>query len=224
MSTHNKQGIYQVSRLIEPIPINADWDKAPWQTVEPLLISHYMGDEPDHKPVTQAKIAYDTDNLYCIFRVQDNFIRAVTSTSGGPVWEDSCVEFFFRPNTTGYFNLETNCIGTPLLRYQVAPNREITPLPTQHYNRIQIAHSLPAKLINPEISTPLVWTLEYCLPIDLLNHYLPVSVLSSGTQWSANFYKCGDKTSHPHWLTWSPINNPTPDFHRPDYFGILEFE
>ena len=29
--------------------------------------------------------------------------------------------------------------------------------------------------------------------------------------WRANFYKCGDDTSHPHWAAWSPlkkVNNP----------------
>ena len=37
----------------------------------------------------------------------------------------------------------------------------------------------------------------------------------------ANFYKCGDKTAHPHYLSWSPIDTPKPDFHRPDFFGEL---
>ena len=30
----------------------------------------------------------------------------------------------------------------------------------------------------------------------------------------ANFYKCGDKTAHPHYVSWAPINTPQPDFHR----------
>ena len=37
----------------------------------------------------------------------------------------------------------------------------------------------------------------------------------------ANFYKCGDKTAHPHYLSWSPIDTPKPDFHRPEFFGEL---
>ena len=37
----------------------------------------------------------------------------------------------------------------------------------------------------------------------------------------ANFYKCGDKTAHPHFLSWNPVGTPSPDFHRPDFFGEL---
>ena len=40
---------------------------------------------------------------------------------------------------------------------------------------------------------------------------------------SANFYKCGDKTAHIHFVSWSPIGCEKPDFHRPEYFGTLEF-
>ena len=39
----------------------------------------------------------------------------------------------------------------------------------------------------------------------------------------ANFYKCGDKLQTPHFLSWNPINVETPDFHRPDFFGMLKF-
>ena len=37
----------------------------------------------------------------------------------------------------------------------------------------------------------------------------------------ANFYKCGDKTAHPHFLSWSPVSTEKPDFHRPEFFGEL---
>ena len=39
----------------------------------------------------------------------------------------------------------------------------------------------------------------------------------------ANFYKCGDKLSVPHYLSWNPVTTEKPDFHRPEYFGLLEF-
>jgi hypothetical protein len=45
-----------------------------------------------------------------------------------------------------------------------------------------------------------------------------------GVTWRANFYKCADKTSHPHWLTWAHVNYPKPKFHLPEYFGRIEFE
>ena len=45
----------------------------------------------------------------------------------------------------------------------------------------------------------------------------------SGKTMRANFYKCGDKTTKPHFLSWNPIDLPAPDFHRPDFFGEIRF-
>ena len=39
-----------------------------------------------------------------------------------------------------------------------------------------------------------------------------------------NFYKCGDMLSKPHFLSWNPIDTPSPDFHVPASFGLLTFE
>ena len=41
---------------------------------------------------------------------------------------------------------------------------------------------------------------------------------------NANFYKCGDETQKPHYLSWNPVKTSKPDFHRPEYFGKLIFE
>ena len=38
-----------------------------------------------------------------------------------------------------------------------------------------------------------------------------------------NFYKCGAKTAHPHYVSWNAIESTPPDFHRPDCFGKLWF-
>ena len=45
-----------------------------------------------------------------------------------------------------------------------------------------------------------------------------------GKEVKANFYKCGDELQTPHFLSWNPIKIEKPDFHRPDFFGTLEFE
>ena len=89
-------------------------------------------------------------------------------------------------------------------------------------DRIQIAHSLP-KIVEPEITSPVTWTLEYRLPIEIFAKYSSATKPAAGAIWRANFYKCADKTSHPHWLTWSFVDNDMPNFHLPQYFGTLEF-
>ena len=32
-----------------------------------------------------------------------------------------------------------------------------------------------------------------------------------------NLYKCGDDLSHPHFLSWQPIEAPKPNFHLPAF-------
>ncbi len=45
-----------------------------------------------------------------------------------------------------------------------------------------------------------------------------------GLQAKANFYKCGDNLKVPHFLSWNPIENDTPNFHLSKYFGNIQFE
>jgi hypothetical protein len=44
----------------------------------------------------------------------------------------------------------------------------------------------------------------------------------SGQTWRANFYKCGNLTSHPHWASWNPL--AFKNFHLPEYFGRIDIE
>ena len=88
---------YQVNRLEGSMNLDADWDKAVWQGVDSLELTHYMGDKPEHFPRVQAKLLYDDESIYVIFRVDDQYVRAVAEQNQDPVCRDSCVEFFFAP-------------------------------------------------------------------------------------------------------------------------------
>src|SRR3546814_9695772 len=46
----------------------------------------------------------------------------------------------------------------------------------------------------------------------------------AGRRCTGNFYKCGDDLPEPHYVAWNPIDNPTPNFHLPQYFGELRSE
>ena len=106
--------------------------------------------------------------------------------------------------------------------HQVSRNHCSKELSDNDLDQIQIASSLP-KLITKEIKQPVTWTLEYKLPFSILAKYTEVITPARGVEWKANFYKCADRSSHPHWLTWSIVDLPKPDFHRPEFFGTLIF-
>lgn len=218
---------YEVQRLEGPITIDADWDKPAWKKIEPLTLKLHMGDKPEHFPKVQAKLAYDDAAIYVIFRVEDQYVRAVAQKHQDAVCRDSCVEFFFAPGddvASGYFNLEMNCGGTMLLHDQVTPRKGMQPLSPEDVAKIEVAHSLP-RIIDPEIAEPTTWTVEYRLPLEILDDYRPkYTAPAPGVTWRANFFKCADATSHPHWLTWSKVERPRPDFHVPEFFGTLVFQ
>ena len=116
-----------------------------------------------------------------------------------------------------------NCGGTTLFCFQRAPRKDVVEIPESEHAKITIAHSLP-KIVDPEIATPVAWTVEYRLPIEILQKHCAMTPPAPGVVWRANFYKCGDQTLHPHWLTWSPVAFPKPQFHLPEFFGELVFE
>ena len=217
---------YVAQRLEEDTAIDANWDKSIWANMTTGKLSFFMGKKPDHFPKTQFKVAYNNKYIYVIFKVDDKYIRAVGRRYQASVCLDSCVDFFFTPGgdiSTGYFNLETNCGGTILMYHQIASGLHSKPLADQELDNIEIATSLPSLIAN-EIVEPTSWTLEYKLPISILGKYTNIAKPAPGIKWKANFYKCGDKTSHPHWLTWSFVAKPNPNFHSPGFFGVLAFE
>ena len=223
--SQNDMTTYQVRKIDAPFDIDANWNKNPWTQIEALSLPNYMGDKPSHMPAVQAKLAYDEQAIYVIFRVEDQYVIATRSQHQEGVYKDSCVEFFFSPaadSNDGYFNLEMNCGGTMLFHHQKKPRIDPISISDEDIAQVQVAHSLPA-LVEPEIQEPTTWVVEYRIPFEILEKYHSLSPPSAGSIWRGNFYKCADESSHPHWLTWAPIDNPTPNFHLPAFFGTLKF-
>jgi len=185
-----------------------------------------MGKPPEHFPGTEVKLTYSERAIHVIFRVEDRYVRAVARQHQDPVCRDSCVEFFFTPDediTQGYFNIEMNCGGIMLFHYQPEPRIGQVVIPREQCEKMPIAHTLPRR-IEPEMPGPVTWLVEYTLPLNLLMAYRKMTPPAPGVIWRGNFYKCGDRTPHPHWLTWAPVTAPKPDFHRPECFGRLVFD
>lgn len=220
------EDLYPVSRLSGPVKIDSVWDKEPWNGIPALHINHYMGNEPVPRPRVQVKVAYDEEALYVIFQAEDQYVRCVVDEYQGPVYRDSCVEFFFTPGTDvskGYFNLEINCGGTALFAFQEEQGIGRIRIPESEFDRIELAHSMP-RTVDPEITDPVTWTIEFRLPIEILTQYTEVTHPAAGVKWRANFYKIASATSHPHYLTWSYVDHPVPQFHLPQFFGTIRFE
>ena len=211
------------------------WDRPVWQQANELQVTHFLTPSSESKapgefrPETRVRVLYDAAGLYLSFRVKDKYVRSVAAEYRGKVWEDACAEFFVQPKSDrGYFNFEINCGGTMLLSYHENPDwkgevkRKEGGVPWELAETVKIHHSMP-KTVDPEIVGDTTWQLEYHIPFKLLEEYVGALGNVAGQTWRANFYKCAETNSHPHWASWSPILEGN-DFHSPRFFGVLRFE
>lgn len=206
--------------------VDTKWEGSFWKDIPSESLQNYMGDQPEHVPATEVKIAYDSSAVALIFRVEDRYVRAVASGYQDNVCCDSCVEFFFTPGSdisAGYFNLEVNCGGTKLFHFQPEPRTDQVLIPEEDGDQIEVFHSLP-RIVDPEITEPITWTVACRIPFDILEKYCSMVRPETDVVWRANFYKCATLTSHPHWLTWAPVDSEKPNFHVPGSFGELRFK
>ena len=213
---------------------SAAWNDPAWSRAETLTIArfHARGTSShggDHTPLTQARLLHDERALAVIFHVEDRYVLARNTAYQSPTHKDSCVEFFVRPRPDrGYLNFEFNALGTPLLWYVERPRRpdgsfeQYTEIPADLASTIAVRASLTEPLLQVHPG-PLLWTLSYRIPLALLEAFAgPLGPLS-GQTWRANFYKCADDSSHPHWGSWADIGERL-DFHQPERFGAIVFE
>lgn len=216
---------YLVRRLSSPHEHEAGWIGSNKDCVE---ISNFRIEGSDHRPATQAKLFYSDEGLHGFFRVEDNYIRCLHTKINAPVYKDSCVEFFVKPKEDkGYFNFEFNCGGAVSCSYITDPTRvcggfkSAKALAGSELSRIKINHSMP-RIVEPEITKPTTWSLDFVVPFSILEKHIGPPGKLSGQVWTANFYKCGDDTSHPHWASWAPLT--ARNFHLPGCFGTITFE
>lgn len=170
-----------------------------------------------YKPDCFFTIARSSGCLAVEFRVRGLDLRSMELEDCSRSWEDSCCEFFIAHPTDGtYYNFEVTCAGA-LLCGKRKDRNNFTLLSAESLKRVRRHCSLSKEPrdIKGGIHS---WSIALLIPFDLIDiQELPSSL-------RGNFYKCGDKTATPHYVSWSPVHTPSPDFHRPEFFGELVFE
>ena len=167
-----------------------------------------------HLIEVEVYIGYTDQYLWLDFRVGNEFIRAVSRKDQDPVWQDSCVEFFIKQGDL-YRNFEFNSLGVCLSASGSDRHSRISLDKDSLANILRYPSFTPETL--PDDNTLASWSLTVAIPLEMIG-------LKAGCKFLANFYKCGDETRVPHYISWSPIATSTPDFHQPDYFSLVELE
>lgn len=189
--------------------------------VEPLKLDVVNWDEYPYHPKVSVQIAYNEEELFLQYSVNEQSVKAEVSQSNGKVWTDSCVEFFLSPDGNDeYYNLEINCIGTALLGFRKKGETTVH----ASYEQIATIRRISSLGNNSftERKEPTEWQITVAIPWTAFFKHELKSV--SGMKMRGNFYKCGDGLGVPHFVSWTKIKTEKPNFHSPEFFGGLEFE
>lgn len=191
------------------------------QEVKPLKLETVNWEQFPYLPEVNCRIAYNENELFLHYQVDEQSVKAEITESNGRVWTDSCVEFFLSPEgNTAYYNIEMNCIGTILFGFREKGESSIHATDEQ-ISDIRIITSLGNRPF-AERKQPTKWEITVAIPWKVFfNHEL---TFVKGSKMRGNFYKCGDGLSVPHFVSWTKINTPNPSFHAPECFGGLEFD
>ena len=184
-----------------------EWDLIPRLPIDQVLW------KPDCGIRACGQFCHDPEYLRVHLRATEANIRAEYTAPLSPVCRDSCLEFFFMPEGADrYFNFEVNPNGCLWIGF--GHGREDSTV--LYRNGMKQLFDIRTG------RTPDGWEAFYRIPLSFLRLFLPDFVFAGTLR--ANVYKCGDLTEHEHYLSWNPVVSETPDFHRPQDFGLMSFE
>ena len=178
-----------------------------------------------YHPLAEFRIMHSETEIYLQFHVREQGARATYDyDAGSSPYRDDCVEFFMIPSDRdpSYFNLEMNCIGHGTFHYGPTRN-ERHRCGDEIVSQIRRESTLGSQAFGMREGEQ-EWTLTIAIPKRLYAQADLDLTQFSGRTVRANFYKCGDDTAVPHFLSWNPVTTPTPNFHVPECFGEIRFE
>lgn len=203
----NRVSLEEASHLLETQTVTNPIDNINWKAFP-------------YRPDLKFRIGHVNNEIWLRYYVKEKNILAMETQTNGDVYKDSTVEFFISMDGKNYYNFEFNCIGTIHIGYGPGRNNR-TPITPEIAEKIEIQSTLGNQPF-AEKQGDFEW--EMMIRIPLISFEFDQIKSLSGLQASANFYKCGDETSDPHFVTWNPIKTVNPDYHCPEYFGKVEFE
>ena len=175
-----------------------------WENANVADIAVINWKEFSYAPKTTAKILYNESGIWVQMQTDEQDLLARCTKQNGPVSDDSCMEFFFRPNENDprYLNFEYNAFGTMYCAVRTGRFDSVKP----KVDKKDFCVETYVEEGN--------WILQYFVPFSFIE-----SIFGSYTKTMyANLYKIGVDTKFEHYVSYAPINADEPDFHRPECF------
>ncbi|MDM1047997.1 carbohydrate-binding family 9-like protein [Sphingobacterium hotanense] len=177
---------------------------APWKSEFPYI------------PKVQFQVGYSDQDILLHYSVEEEFVKGQYIRPNENVWEDSCVEFFVSfDNRETYYNVEFNVLGVGLVGYGTSIKSNRNRLSAEEILQINAYSSVRT------VAGKKSWQQILQIPFHIFKANAEELQCKKAY---ANFYKCGDALPNPHFIAWNDIDNPTPNFHLPQYFGEVTFK
>ncbi len=177
------------------------------------------GDE--YQPRTTGSLVFlPGRGFFLKMRCEESNPTACYTKNSDPVHMDSCMEAFldfFPESKKGYINFEINANGA--MKCSIGPQRNSPQYPRFYFEREGIAVPHPSVAKGDGF-----WEISLLIPLSFLKTAYGRDDFYPGQILYGNFHKCGENTPVPHFGTLFPIQSPTPDFHRPEFFKELVLE
>lgn len=190
-----------------------------------------LSGEPDWGKIEEYKLAnhlwakeypafYNTYVRLCVVSGEGLYVRmcsdeplpkAVYTKRDEPVYNDSCMEIFLQPypDDERYINIEVNPLGAYL-----------SEIGTGRHDRRFLKEKTDIQCEVVPIEVTEGWGIQLIVPDYLVAEcFAEDFTFSSLRQMKLNVYKCGEKSENPHYASLFKIETPTPDYHRPEFFG-----
>ena len=185
-------------------------------TPRPVACCNWPDGYP-YAPEVRFRMFHTGSRLLLRFDVAENYTAARVTEDNGEVWTDSCVEFFLgRGRRDGLLQLRDHLYRTDAARIPTHTRRGRARCAGGD-GFGQALTTLPFGEAFEEREGDNRWSVTLVIPPEALFRHKITDW--SGVEARINLYKCGDNLSHPHFLSWRPIQTDKPDFHRPEYFG-----
>lgn len=162
--------------------------------------------------------AVENEGIHAVLWSFENDVLCNCTKRDDPVYTDSCLEVFLMPveGDDRYINFEVNKNGVYL-----------SEIGTCRHDRVFIKTLTD---IEPVIKTMEItengktaWGYEIVIPEKLISELYGIDYHVDDSTVKGNFYKCAELSDNPHFGSFFPIETEKPDFHRPEFFGDIEF-
>ena len=198
-------------RRAEPGPLEADADGAFWRAQEPMLLRENVRGGPAAQS-TRVRTGWSAAAWHVLFEMDDANPWATLADHDAPLWTEEVVEVFVDPfgDLQSYCEIEINPLGAVV---DVILRRVVSGWRKDFGWHVEGLQSLARR-------TAVGWAAELAIPFAVLSGAPP----RVGTVWRANFLRI-DRADGPgteaELSAWSPTGMR--NFHRPKFFGAVEF-